>query len=285
MTADPEMADFFAGGSRDSRIYSTHIPREEILDLRKESEELGEQKDWSRLTNLIKEAGESGKYKAVAIHDISTGGDNPEFRLVRAVPPEKWNVKPTEESAEDYGNVGDSIARFNAGEKISKGDRNRAANQAIDNMIEDAEMVDLMRELSEEEGREDEFPETEALAARVYRDQAQIRALQANRPPGMDSNLEVDWRDWPTSERTGDHRMEGLRGVIQEPTSGHQSKQSLAGVREAIEMMPESSPAPESGGSAPGRALEYQGQPRTPDVNTAGNRGRGVRGMFGFRRR
>ena len=264
MTADPGMAEMFTSGNRDSRVYSTRVPHEEILDLRKESEELGKRKEWDRLTGLIQEAAKSGKYKAVAINDITMGSDDPEYRLVGTVPPEKWEVKPTEESVDYLGGVGDSIRDFNAGKKVNKGRRNRTANTVVDNMIEDAEMVDLMRELSEEEGRGDEFPETEALAARVHRDIAQVIALRANRPPGMDSNLEIDWRDWPSDR---DAAMSSVRDAV----GAYKDADANDGTEGRVDCSHASS--------------EYRGAPREATTHQGKGGGRGIIERMGLRGR
>ena len=88
MTASPDIAELFAGGGRDGRVYSLAVPGAGILDLRRQSAALGESGQWDRLASLIRTAREDG-YAAVAISDITFGSDSPEFQLLR-VPAEGW---------------------------------------------------------------------------------------------------------------------------------------------------------------------------------------------------
>ena len=111
---DPEVAEFFAGGQRDSRVYETAIPREAMLDLRKVSKALVDADKMDELSALIKEAEASGRYKAVAIIDITMGGDAPEVRLLQPMLPESWTVEPSEESTEIYGPIEDTLQRVRA---------------------------------------------------------------------------------------------------------------------------------------------------------------------------
>ena len=104
MTASPDIAEFFAGGGRDGRVYSLAVPRSGILDLRRPSAELRESGEWDRLASLIRTATEDG-YAAVAISDITFGSDSSEFRLLR-VPAEGWTVRRSAESLENYAHTG-----------------------------------------------------------------------------------------------------------------------------------------------------------------------------------
>ncbi len=104
MTASPDIAELFAGGGRDGRVYSLAVPGAGILDLRRQSAALGGSGEWDRLASLIRTAREDG-YAAVAISDITFGSDSPEFRLLR-VPAEGWTVRRSAESLENYAHTG-----------------------------------------------------------------------------------------------------------------------------------------------------------------------------------
>ena len=78
MTTNPHTAEFFAGSNRDSRVFSMEVPREAVLDLRRESEDLSK-RGQQRLAALMQKAAKSGQYEAVAINDITGGTDEMEF--------------------------------------------------------------------------------------------------------------------------------------------------------------------------------------------------------------
>ena len=148
MTGDLETARTFAGGSRDSRVYSIDIPRSEILDMTEESAKLGDSGDWEELRRRIIEAANSGPYKAVAIHDITSGSDEPEYRLIGHVDSNEWKVEPIYD--EQLDELNDIIHRFNSGEKISRGDRNRTRRLNRELGLEDQDIIEMAEELSEE---------------------------------------------------------------------------------------------------------------------------------------
>ena len=49
MSGNKDMAELFAGGSFDARVFSTAIPNAAIYDMQKESEELGLEGRWDEL--------------------------------------------------------------------------------------------------------------------------------------------------------------------------------------------------------------------------------------------
>ena len=180
LTTQPEIAEFFAGGGRDGRVYSLQIPKNAVLDLRAESEKAGQTGDWQSLAAQIKKAQEDGQFKAVAITDITFGGDVPEFRLLHAAPPDSWQVRPSEDSQENYGEFDDIVRRFNAGEPISKAEQMRVKKM----LKEDAQNnIPLLRVL-EQEG----YPAAEAVRNRVLSDAQLYRSIgeagKATNPTG-----------------------------------------------------------------------------------------------------
>ena len=218
MSSDSDMAEMFAGGSRDSRIYSVDIPTSEILDLRVESKKLGEEGKWDELATLVKEAGESGKYKAVAIQDITTGGDATEFRLVGQVPEEQWQVRPTGEKQDYWGKTDDTIQRFNAGEKVGIRERGKALSQLKEEFNMNADVYDIIR--SEGKEKPDVYPPEHVAAFKVKmdRDLAEINSLQSNRPPDRKEEI----ADYAENTSDGEDRFrdpsadDDLREAVQD---------------------------------------------------------------------
>ena len=73
----PEAAEFFAGGGRDSRIYSVEIPKDRVLDFTKDSQRWSKVGAWGPVKKKIEDTGKKGKYDAIAIHDVTFGSDEP----------------------------------------------------------------------------------------------------------------------------------------------------------------------------------------------------------------
>ena len=114
-THDIGLAEFFAGGSRNGRIFSVRVPVSAILNLSEAPTKTA--KDMRELVRQVREADADGKYQAVAIPGITTG-DAYEFRILSLLPPSKWKVRPSEESKENYRPVENVISRTNAGEDV-----------------------------------------------------------------------------------------------------------------------------------------------------------------------
>ena len=128
LTENKDLANLFASEGPDSRIYSIDIPHEEILDLQAESEELGGKRKWKDLSELIKKAAEDG-YTAVAIHDITLGSDEPEYRLVKDINLKQWDINPSAGNIKRYGKTGKILSQFNEGEQITEKDYKRVLKE------------------------------------------------------------------------------------------------------------------------------------------------------------
>lgn len=187
MTGDPSLAELFAGGMRDARIYSVDIPVDAILDLRIQSEALGKADRWDELATMIQDAAASGRYQAVAIFDITMGTDMPEFRLVQKLPPGDWRVEPSEAHNSKYRETDDIITRFNAGEVVSKEESDKVQRILQADGRHDAQGIRVLREIDADgEASDEQILEMLRLEKRQVRDRAAIAALKAGpRPPSV----------------------------------------------------------------------------------------------------
>ena len=114
-THDIGLAEFFAGGSRNGRVFAVRMPISAILDLTKAPTKTA--KNMRELARQTQEADADGRYQAVAIPGITTGDDF-EFRILSRVTPSRWKVRRSKESKENYGPVENVISRINAGEDV-----------------------------------------------------------------------------------------------------------------------------------------------------------------------
>ena len=199
MSGDPDVAEFFASGKRTSRVYSLDVPKSQILDLTKETEELSEQGKWDEISKLIKKAAASGKYQAVAHYDITFGTDDPEYRFVGKVPQESWHVRPSADAQERYAHVDAILKRFNAGEKITDKER----RQTLRTLKEDAHADDIKKwewvwKVLDEDGRGDQASAEDREAQREnYKELSQqIQALESKAPSGKaDRGKQMDSKE------------------------------------------------------------------------------------------
>ena len=186
MTANRDIADEFAGGGRDGRIYSLQVPREAVLDLRNRSAK--------QLPKLLEEAKRDGRYSVAAIDDITFGSDEPEFRLLRPPAPSAWRVERSDESVENYAAYDDVVRRLKSGEPVSQKERDEARELLKEDLEVNKEILEIMEE---EQGGD---PAAAALRSRLGEDASVYRALSEAPAPTP-----------ATDERSLAGRVESLR--------------------------------------------------------------------------
>ena len=173
-TGDPDVAEFFAGGSRDARIYSVEVPRERILDLTDDRD--ARRRNWRGLSKKVEEAAAGGMYDAVAIPDITFGDDEPEYRLFTS-DPDAFSVHPSSEYYETYGDVDDVLARARAGQGVDETRQAEVRRILLEDVAQDAEMIRTMDSLRDE--RPELVPAIPLRAKRILEDRETLRALRA----------------------------------------------------------------------------------------------------------
>ena len=250
MTPYPDVAEFFAGGNRHARIYTLQVPRTAILDLRKESAELGEREEWDRLSALINEAGSSGKYQAVALTDITFGTDDTEFRLIRPVAPEQWQVERSQESVEEYAEFDDIVRRVTAGETVSRAERERAMRRLKSDAKADFEVAEVMED--------EDDPAAALLKDRVAQDKELYQVLKAEptAPAGAQDR-----------DTVGGARMEEYEGVLKDPRTGETVEVAIRKPHaQPAAQDPQASepPAPPMAQEPAGALAPLDGQPSAP---------------------
>ena len=189
MSGNPEAAESFAGGSRDSRIYSVEIPKERILDFTKDSQRWSKAGALGPIKKKIQDAGKKGKYDAIAIHDVTFGSDEPEYRLLRAPDPGDWHVGPTTEHVENFAETDDTIRRFRAGEPITTRERAKARGTLRRDANYEEESIDLDDHLMDDPVAFHMDENRAAIEARLARDRAMVQALTDNVPPDRMESL------------------------------------------------------------------------------------------------
>jgi len=142
LSSNLEAPLLFAGEGPDARLYSVEIPRLEVKDLT--------HVNTRALAREIEKARNEG-WTAVAIPDITTGGDQPEFRLLRDVDESAWKVGPTVGRVDEAdADISDIIRRFQQGEALSATDRRRAAQHALEMVRHDRMNIDIADNIAEE---------------------------------------------------------------------------------------------------------------------------------------
>ena len=220
MASDPYMAEYFAGGARDSRIYAIEVPTERILDLSDESDKWVRRKNLAPLRKQIDAAAASGKYDAVMLHDMTFGDeDGVEFRLLRKPEDSEWQVAPTSEHVENYREFDDVTGRLERGQYITRAERERMA-EFLEEEIEygnaSEDMIDVLKDLHAE-GRmgaeaitlaEERARQNQALLEKLREDphsgigmSARMDGLRASlaRMPGAYARTREHGRETPSS--------------------------------------------------------------------------------------
>ena len=174
MSHDPQVAQFFAGGGRDARMYSVSVPQGRVLDLRQKGAEWQKKGQLRLLTKAIQAAAKSGDYDAVAIPDLTFGEDY-EFRLVGDLSPDQWSEGPSVEHVDNYATRDATMKRFLSGERTTKRERDAARRMLREDIESDTEMLAVMEEMEPERGKD---PSERAMGDRLARDQDLMQALQ-----------------------------------------------------------------------------------------------------------
>ena len=189
MSGNPEAADFFGGGGRDSRIYSVEIPKDRILDFTKGSQRWSKAGAWGPVRKKIEDAGKKGEYDAIAIHDVTFGSDEPEYRLLRAPNPDDWHVGPTTEHVENFAETDDIVRRFRAGEPITTRERAKARGNLRRDANYEEDSIDLDDGLMDDPMAFHMGENRPAIEARLARDRTMVQALTDNVPPDRMESL------------------------------------------------------------------------------------------------
>ena len=244
LTSNPYVAEFFAGGARDSKIWSLEMPRDRILDLTNKSDK--------RLPKEIEKAKRSGEYDAVAIRDITFGDeDQVEFRLLNPPSPEDWHVGPTVEHVDTYTDFNKSVESFKKGWELSESERLEAIEflkDEIEHGNASQEMINILEELKDEGRGTQEV--VDLARERARQNDVLLRALEANDPHLL--------------------RMDDLRGAVERAPA-----QDRIHISDVLALT--RSGAPEHERDMPaynyGSALEYRSL--VPRARSSQNRGRG----------
>ena len=227
-TANPRTADFYSSHTYDSRIYSTSMPKDRILDLT----------DRGIIINphFIREEIDKypGQYDAVAIKafpDTSPYDDDVEYRLINS--PDDWQVAPSAWKIDKYGEIDSIIDKVKSGEQVSKADRRKATGFIIEQLQYNKDAVKFLESL------DDSSNELELNAARA--ESKHYNQLLNSLTDKPETEKRLFWIN-----KTADYDEE-ISGLISHPTkdTSDQFARHLLGILDEHADMPN----PESAGT------------------------------------